>query len=54
MSTQLRPELGEFNSIVCFKAVITGMEDSLGEKATSDRLLQQVVRVAKNLYKSWV
>lgn len=39
MSTQLRPELGEFNSIVCFKAVITGMEDSLGEKATAIALI---------------
>lgn len=39
MSIQLRPELGEFNSIVCFKAVITGMEDSLGEKATAIALI---------------
>jgi predicted hydrocarbon binding protein len=39
MSTQLRPELGEFNSIVCFKALITGMEDSLGEKATAIALI---------------
>jgi predicted hydrocarbon binding protein len=30
----LRPTLGDFNSIICFKAVITGMEDALGEKAT--------------------
>lgn len=27
---QVRPELGEFSSIVCFKAVITGVEDTLG------------------------
>jgi len=26
----LRKELGDFNSIVCFKAVITGVEDTLG------------------------
>ena len=26
----IRPELGDFNSIVCFKAVITGIEDTLG------------------------
>jgi len=25
-----RPTLGDFNSIVCFKAVITGLEDTLG------------------------
>jgi predicted hydrocarbon binding protein len=35
MSELLRKELGDFNSIVCFKAVITGMEDALGEKATA-------------------
>lgn len=26
----LRPELGDYNSVVCFKAVITGVEDTLG------------------------
>lgn len=31
----LRKELGDFNSIVCFKAAITGMEEALGEKATA-------------------
>lgn len=35
MSIYLRKELGDFSSIVCFKAVITGMEDMLGEKATA-------------------
>ena len=33
MSTE-RQELGQFSSIVCFKAVITGAEEALGEKAT--------------------
>lgn len=28
--TELRPTLGDFNSVVCFKAVITGIEDTLG------------------------
>ncbi|GAA5503989.1 hypothetical protein Dxin01_03757 [Deinococcus xinjiangensis] len=28
--TQMRPTLGDFNSVVCFKAVITGVEDTLG------------------------
>ncbi|MBD2294728.1 hydrocarbon-binding protein [Anabaena sphaerica FACHB-251] len=32
---ELRTELGDFSSIICFKAVITGMEDALGEKATA-------------------
>ena len=27
---QLRPQLGDFNSVVCFKAVIVGVEDTLG------------------------
>nr|WP_264778562.1 hypothetical protein [Deinococcus aetherius] len=27
---QLRPHLGDFNSVVCFKAVIVGVEDTLG------------------------
>jgi predicted hydrocarbon binding protein len=31
----LRQELGDFNSIVCFKAAVTGMEEALGEKATA-------------------
>lgn len=29
-SHDLRPTLGDYNSIVCFKAVITGVEDTLG------------------------
>jgi predicted hydrocarbon binding protein len=31
----LRQQLGDFSSIVCFKAAITGMEEALGEKATA-------------------
>ncbi|WP_017652188.1 hypothetical protein [Fortiea contorta] len=31
----LRPILGDFSSIICFKAVIVGMEEALGEKATA-------------------
>jgi len=33
--SELRKELGNFTSIICFKAAITGMEEALGEKATS-------------------
>ena len=33
--SELRKELGNFNSIICFKAAIAGMEEALGEKATS-------------------
>ena len=39
MSALIRSELGDFSSIVCFKAVITGMEDALGEKATAIALI---------------
>ncbi|AFY32093.1 hypothetical protein [Calothrix sp. PCC 7507] len=31
----LRPILGDFSSIICFKAAISGMEEALGEKATA-------------------
>jgi len=35
MSVYQRESLGTFSSIVCFKAVIVGMEDLLGEQATA-------------------
>ncbi|MGM3307747.1 hydrocarbon-binding protein [Anabaena sp. WFMT] len=35
MPDVLRKQLGNFSSIVCFKSVIVGMEDALGEKATA-------------------
>lgn len=35
MTSVIRPELGDFTSIHSFKAVIVGMEDALGEKATA-------------------
>lgn len=38
MSTY-RPTLGQFSSIVCFKALITGVEEALGEKATMISLI---------------
>jgi predicted hydrocarbon binding protein len=39
MTVMTRDSLGDFSSIVCFKAVITGMEDALGEKATAIALI---------------
>lgn len=33
MSAALRPNLGDFSSIVCFKAVVTGVEETLGHRA---------------------
>lgn len=35
----IRSELGEFSSIVCFKAVVVGVEEALGEKAASISLI---------------
>lgn len=34
-SHDLRAKLGDFSSIVCFRAVVTGMEDALGERAAA-------------------
>jgi predicted hydrocarbon binding protein len=30
----IRPDLGEFMSLVCFKAALAGVEDTLGDEAT--------------------
>jgi predicted hydrocarbon binding protein len=48
-STSSRPILGEFSSIVCFKSVITGMEEALGEKATAISLVAAGRARGKNL-----
>lgn len=47
-----RPQLGEFISIVCFKSVITGMEEALGEKATAIALIAAGRTRGKNLVRS--
>lgn len=39
MSIAFRDDLGEFSSVVCLKAIITGMEDALGDKATAIALI---------------
>jgi hypothetical protein len=46
-----RPSLGQFSSIVCFKSVITGMEEALGEKATAIALIAAGRERGKNLAK---
>jgi predicted hydrocarbon binding protein len=46
-----RPELGEFSSIICFKAAITGMEEALGEKATAIALIAAGRSRGRNLAK---
>lgn len=52
MSTAVRAELGEFSSIVCFKAVITGMEEALGDKATAIALVSAGRARGRNLAES--
>jgi predicted hydrocarbon binding protein len=52
MSTYVRANLGDFSSIVCFKSVITGMEDALGEKATAISLITAGRLRGKNLANS--
>ncbi len=47
----LRPTLGNFSSIVCFKAAIVGMEDALGEKATAIALIAAGRQRGKSLSK---
>ena len=39
MSNTLRPTLGDFSSIVCFKSVVVGMEAALGEKTAAVGLI---------------
>lgn len=38
-ATDIRSELGDFSSIVCFKAVVVGVEEALGEKAAAIALI---------------
>lgn len=45
----LRKDLGDFSSIVCLKAIINGMEDALGEKATAIALSRAGRTRGKNL-----
>ena len=45
----VREKLGGFVSIVCFKGVITGMEEALGEKATAIALVSAGRTRGKNL-----
>ncbi len=33
LTKNLRPELGDFSSIVCFRALVNGLQEALGEKA---------------------
>ena len=52
MAIYERTDLGQFSSIVCFKAVITGMEGMLGEHATAISLKAAGRTRGANLCKS--
>jgi hypothetical protein len=39
VANQLRTELGDFSSIICFRALVTGTEEALGEKAAAIALI---------------
>jgi len=47
----LRSNLGQFSSVVCLKAIITGIEDTLGEQATAIALIAAGRIRGKNLAK---
>lgn len=51
MST-LRPELGDFSSIVCFKAVVVGVEETLGKAAARVALVSAGRKRGENLVAS--
>ena len=45
----IRPELGDFSSIRCFKALVVGIEEALGEKAAAIALLSAGRARGRNL-----
>ncbi|HEY9649513.1 MAG TPA: hypothetical protein V6C95_02540 [Coleofasciculaceae cyanobacterium] len=45
----LREQLGDFNSIVCFKAIVVGIEEALGQKAAAIALMAAGRQRGKNL-----
>lgn len=51
MELTRRQQLGDFSSVVCFKAAIAGMEEALGEKATAIALTAAGRKRGKSLIK---
>ena len=45
----IRQELGDFSSVVCFKALVTGIEEALGEKAANIALISAGRQRGKSL-----
>ncbi|PSF37286.1 hypothetical protein C7H19_11250 [Aphanothece hegewaldii CCALA 016] len=52
MQEVLRPDLGDFSSIVCTKAIVVGLEDALGEKAAMIALVAAGRKRGKQLIES--
>lgn len=50
--SDLRPNLGDFSSIVCFKAVVVGVEQALGAQAAKVALVSAGRKRGKSLVKS--
>lgn len=50
--SDLRPKLGEFNSIICFKAAVVGMEDALGPQGAKIALTSAGRRRGQDLVAS--
>ena len=48
----LREQLGDFSSVICLKAMIKGLEEALGEKATAIALTASGRKRGKDLVKS--
>jgi len=44
-----RQELGDYSSVVCVKAIVTGVEEALGEKAAAIALISAGRQRGKNL-----
>lgn len=49
MSESMRPTLGDFSSIVCFKALVVGIEDTIGAQAAAVSLRSAGRRRGKEL-----
>lgn len=50
--SDLRPDLGDFSSIVCFKAVVVGVEEALGKQAAKVALVAAGRKRGKDLVAS--
>jgi predicted hydrocarbon binding protein len=48
-SQNFRQELGDYSSVVCVKAIVTGVEEALGEKAAAIALISAGRQRGKNL-----